>query len=504
MSFSGIMVACVTAPFHHEIEFIKNFNLSSLEDSKITSFYGKVYERVTFESPLEEFLSSTLCDQETSSWIYQQYKEIILPAICDDPETLDIIISWIKEYCCFLQIGSPSAFETLKSDLRLTPYMPVLETFLKAVNMSCEIINAPIKKIAIVIPTPESAEDMVAKAMEASLIKKGYTVKIISEEQDDDPMYHFSGMSIHDYWKELNLKRRDIALKKLFRTIMEKINYFLPSDSMGILRRRVEAFEPDFVFTTRHQFPTHLALARKCQMAYILCDYGINDKIAPIVPKIDPLRIKICVPAESCVPDDFKDRIFPLGLPIRLGIKKEETILMIKEKWNIRPEEKVVMLLMGRHGMKGLANIIQHVIIDHNLLPPTVFIAITGNNLEMKNEITSLSDRLPKDSTMRIQAHGALDEYEMSDVLNMASVAVGKSGGSATAELIAMSVYGILFPSSFLEQLNINYLQKIDLAVEIKEDCYDDIVPLILEQLRKEKMNTHPIDWESQLDKLLS
>lgn len=161
------------------------------------------------------------------------------------------------------------------------------------------------------------------------------------------------------------------------------------------------------------------------------------------------------------------------------------------------------MLLMGRQGMKGLTNILQHVIKDQKIFPPTVFIAITGNNLEMKKEIVSLSDQLPKNSDMHIQAYGALDEEEMNEVLNMASVSVGKSGGSATAELIAMSVYGVLFPSLSLEQFNIDYLQKIGLAIEIKEGCYDNIAPLILNQLKKEKMETHPIDWESQIDKLL-
>lgn len=67
MALTGIMAARINVPFHQEIEFIKNFDSSSLDSQKIKSIHGKVYERINFENFLEEFLSNTLCDQQTSS-----------------------------------------------------------------------------------------------------------------------------------------------------------------------------------------------------------------------------------------------------------------------------------------------------------------------------------------------------------------------------------------------------------------------------------------------------
>src|SRR5690606_13417395 len=130
-----------------------------------------------------------------------------------------------------------------------------------------------------------------------------------------------------------------------------------------------------------------------------------------------------------------------------------------RKKWNIRPEEKVVMMQMGRQGMGGrLVHLLQTMLLSQEKIPPLYLAILIGNNHTMKEEMEALTAKLSPHSPIRVEVFGALNEEQMNELYNMSSVMIGKAGGSTTAEIIHMGVFGLVFPSWKLEQCNVDKL----------------------------------------------
>jgi UDP-N-acetylglucosamine:LPS N-acetylglucosamine transferase len=490
--------------FDPAIHFLSKTQVPTAETAFVKTIDDQVYYRKQFESPIEEFLTIHLDDIEQSAFIYQKYKELILPAMLDQADALKEFETWIKQNYILLQIGALKALEELNSHPVLGKHFIAIESFLTAVNRAEELPKGKHNKIAIIIPNANGGvgEAMVAEALESQLKLQGREVKIIPLSKKEDLLYRFSGMSNEELWMEVFQKRNDRLLTKHCWNLRDELASFIPNDAIGDLRRKVDEFAPDFIISTRYSDPIHAVFATKCPLAFIHCDYAFRPQLLDLAKKTDAKRVKFWVPAEACVSKELAGRVDVLGYPIRLGIKRVDDVLPILEKWQVRAGEKVVMMQMGKQGMGGaLPKLIKNIVSAEKELPPTCLVVITGTNSAMKQEIQTQLAELQPLTNITVQLHESLNEQEMNELYNIASVMIGKAGGVTTAETIHMAVYGLVFPSCSLEKPNLEHLVQINLGVELND--YDNVVALLLPLLKREKVKTNPVDWQKQLENLL-
>lgn len=493
--------------FDFSINFLSKAQLPTSQTDYVQAIDKQRHYRRCFDSSIEEFLTMNLNDIKQSEFIYQKYKEIIFPAMESHPEALHAFEAWLQEVYISLLIGCNT--DQLKDNTLLRPHLPVIEKFVKACNQTEKLPQKKYKKIAIIIPNaPDGVGEVkVAEALESSLKSQGYEVKIIMLNRQADLLNIFSRMSEEDVWTEICQKKHGQETEELEKKCWKfrsELARYIPNDGIGALRRAVDEFAPDFVISTRYCEPLHATLAIKRPLAFIHCDYTFNEKLREIATKVDNQRVKFWVPSKECIPKELVGRVDVLGYPLRLGIQRKgkEEVNSYLKKWNIHPGDKVVMMQMGRQGVGGyLPKLIQTIITSNEQLSPTTFVVITGKNKTMKHQIQELLAKAPTKENIRVQLYDSLNEQEMNELYNMASVMIGKSGGVVTAEAIHMGIPSLVFPSWQLEEANSRHLVKINLGEELKDP--KDVVTQLKSLLKRDKVNTSVVDWQQQLQSLL-
>lgn len=485
-------------------------------DTEIMGRDGRFYHKKKFNSALHELFVIKLKDHQKAHQIWQSYARHVLPQVNHSPKLQEIVEKWLEEHMYMLLCDSNKHLEVLNTNEALRPLLPYFKLFFGeiACKEHTHISEKAIHKIAIITTSGAGGELMVAKAIEKYLAGRFELMTIDTDMLSKGPvdfLYQFScGFSSTDIYGDVFQKENNSDLADNLWWKCELLRKFLVDDSNRMLKEKVQRFKPNLILSTRYFSPSEVALAYDLNvpLRYIHCDYKFCPDLLPIADKVNTCLVKFWVPTKECIPRSLNDgRVEVLGYPIRLGIIKEsdsQKVELIRQKLNLKPNEQVIMLMMGRQGMgKVLLPLIQKIHAADGALGCLHVAVICGNNMEMKAEIENYLTTV-KHTRKQISFHvyGFMDESMLSNYYNVANVFVGKAGGATTGELVHMKVHALICKSYELEVPNLKYLVDIGLGLELILHYFIDQLKTLLER-SKEGIELSTSHWQRNLDRLL-
>lgn len=502
--------AIPSSPIDTACSFLEQTSYSAKWDDSITGRIGSRFEKIPFESPLHEHIAITLRDTEKTQRIWKAYQTFIDSTLANPVEKA--FQNWLKEHLFLLGCRSKDHIAVLQQNSQFLPYLERLQNFFQAV--ACQEhyhskSNKHPKKIVIITTSGGGGELMVAKALKQHLETFSCSIDLVDTRQimdeNKDILYQFTnGLREGDIWSEILQKRNNPKLADEFWWKTDQLRRFIPDQSSYLLKQHIRSLQPDLILTTRYFSPGDIALSYDLNIPvrFVHCDYRFAPELLPFIEKIDPHLVHFWVPSPECIPPSvtWEGRVKVLGYPLRLGIQKFEHINRLSH--GIQPEQKVVMMMMGRHGMEGtLLPLIQKLSIEGSSLGPLYIIVICGRNTHMQEQISSYIKKTQFPHNICLQVLGSLDEDKMSIYYNMTDVFVGKAGGCVTAEIIQMGIKALIPESYELEIANRDHLVSLGLGKKLNPEHF-------IEQLQKllkasTVLDLKIVDWKVRLQEEL-
>lgn len=223
-----------------------------------------------------------------------------------------------------------------------------------------------------------------------------------------------------------------------------------------LIRRKLLQERPDVVVATyeKHAKITY-EVASELGIPFILVitdmvyeiaawDTIPNDPMLKVLLPydIEAMRNKLIGKVKADEQVDF------IGFPIRPKFLEPMDKEKLKEKYNIKDDEKVIICMNGGVGgdvpwPKLIADS------KTGTLGKCRLFVICGNNAEFKKKVSHLH---PKDPDVTIEALGFVNEETMAELSEISDIAVTKPGGSQTAELLFKRTF-MLLDTRFSKQL---------------------------------------------------
>ncbi|CCB91942.1 putative uncharacterized protein [Waddlia chondrophila 2032/99] len=175
---------------------------------------------------------------------------------------------------------------------------------------------------------------------------------------------------------------------------------------------------------------------------------------------------------KQCVEDAGIDssQVKYMGFPVRKEFLKKHDIPTLKEKYQVKENQKVVLCMNGGCGGNTpwpalIAKAKKGALVNIKL------IVVCGNNKEFYDEVRKLKAIEP---TIEIEARGYTQAEEMAEISAIADVTISKPGGATLAENILMKNY-LLLDTRFSQSLQwemdaAEALQKHGLATALNSE----------------------------------
>lgn len=495
--------------------FLQEVDVTAKYHDFVTGHDECQYDKLPFQSSFHEKISTTLLDTEKTKRIWEAYTHYVLPSIKNEKVT-EVFENWLEKHLFLLGCQQEDLLSKVRTIAELSPFLTQFQNFFSAVSCKEHSHHPTSHPPHVVIVTTSGAggELMVATAMHEYLqsISMPSTVLDVREviKGNNDILYRFTGeVEVQDIWGEIMQKRNDPELAGEIYWKTNQLRQFIPDNSADLLKKAIRQLNPDLIITTQYYSPKDAALAYDLNVPvrFVHCDYHFAPELEPIARVVDTKLVKFWVPTVECVPTELQNRVEVLGYPIRMGIQKvdtKKTLDYLKKKMGILPDQKVVMMMMGRKGMSGmLLPLIKQINNAGSSLDSLHVAIICGKNSEMKREISEYIKHNKTPSGTSFHVYGYLGEKQMSDYYNVAHVFLGKAGGCTTSELIHMKVYGLMCKSYELEVPNLAHLVKIGLGEQLDPNRFVEQLQKFL-RYDKNAISLTPVNWQQKIDGILS
>lgn len=489
-------------------------------EQRLVGFEGREYSILHFETKLHKEIVFQLRDAEKSQRIWNAYKKHIEGL---DSSAREIFDQWLLENIYLLGCEKERHARVLGKDNALIPHKQPIARFLT--DVCCvEHSHTPerelkrVPRIAIITTSTAGGEWMTALSVEAWLKSQAFCVQrfdIREIEKEKDPLYVYSAGRFHqeDIWSEVFQKEGNTELSDHLYWVANSIRHFIENNLQGYLKKALALFNPDLIISMLSYLPDQAALAYDLNVPvrYVHCDFHFNPYLEPIVCRVNPQLVKFWVPATLCTPrtglskKELQARVKILGYPIRAGIKKESDpvkLAEIRKKYGVDPNEKVVIMQMGRQGMgKVLQNLVEKMQIIHNPRGRLYIAVVCGQNAILRQAVLEKIQSCTYDPAIRFQVYGFLEEAAITELYNIGHLVVGKAGGSITAEILKMQLFALVYSSQPMEVPNVKYLVQVGVGLEM--DVENSFVDQLLQLLDRAPVQTEVVDWQMQILSLL-
>ena len=219
--------------------------------------------------------------------------------------------------------------------------------------------------------------------------------------------------------------------------------------------------QPDQVICT-HSLPAQIIKQskitehRRIPISMVITDYFFHSYwLIEEVNKYFVATPKMKWHMERCgVP---KKHIHVSGIPVSPVFYKKKDVSVLKKKYKIRKDEKVVLVLSGGQGL-GQSNKIVQGLFGQVFGAPIHIIAIAGKNKRLHAALTKLKNDVPV--KMNYTVVGWTDN--MDEYMRIADVVISKPGGITTSECLALGKPLIAVnPIPGQEERNAQYLLEV-------------------------------------------
>lgn len=278
--------------------------------------------------------------------------------------------------------------------------------------------------------------------------------------------YDIMAKQLPELWGFLYKKTDTPNRSKQFRTLTKQINRMNASK----LYKYVKKAKPDAIICTHFLAAQALLDARaeyraQAPISLVMTDYDKHDLL--LIPGIDTYfvsneKMKWKMEQEGIE----KEHIVTSGIPVDPVFYDHKSIQALKEKYRIKENRTVILILSGGQGMVHIDMLVPHLF---NLKTPAHIIAIAGKNDTLKERL----DRLGAPAHITLDIIGWTDQ--MDEYMRVADMVLTKPGGMTVTECMILQKPMILIePIPGQEEQNANYLLEKGLGAIVRKS--DDLL----------------------------
>ncbi|MGO0058709.1 MGDG synthase family glycosyltransferase [Brevibacillus fluminis] len=340
------------------------------------------------------------------------------------------------------------------------------------------------KKILIFSASIGNGHNQAARAMQEHLAEKGYTSMIIDTLEYISPTFH--KILLEGYTKLLKLSPKvwGRIYHNTERTRFFDMNVLMNKLLANQLKKLIENVKPD-AFIATHPFASCMLSVLKGRNEWqepiytIITDYTIhpswiNHHINYYFIAHEQLYYLVDIYRQ-----EYR-KYKPMGIPIMKKYGMPVNAEEIREKLNIRPEQKCVILSGGGLGLGPMEQVLSG--LDKIDTPCKTFV-LTGQNDKLYRRVSN------KTYAQEVVPLRFIDNFH--EYLTVADLIVTKSGGLTTAEVMSKQVPMIIYnPLPGQEERNSHFLLNNGCAVHatVTEQLMYFIEELLQNQTKVEHM----------------
>lgn len=510
----------------------------------------KVVKEYPYSSQFAQDLSKKLMDPERAEHIAKAFEKHIVPIalpLYKGGEALHECREAIKHYAHLLGADAEGMEKVFKEhaheDVRkfIEAYPVQARNFFNEVAQREGKLNmgagAPSKKVVILTSSSGGGHVTTANAIKEMMKERGYEAIVLNQDEldkDNDPLkiakvkYKGEDITMANVYNKVFQQDNDLDTANKLWDIGNEVRKFVPSRQLEKLANKVREINPEMIFSVATHHPEHAALANMTgkKLKYVHTDFDFNNALLPLADKVDPKLINFWVNAGDSeilqgkkvgdweVPlQELKNKgvIKNAGYPVRPSFVREsdpKKLAQIKESKGIPANDKVVLLSMGRQGIRD--HILKYMKMLHdpknNIEKPMHLVIVCGKNQELKKELEEYIQKLSpnqKHPNVDFKVEGFMDEKAMADYYKVADALISKPGGATAAETAAMGVPMLSVDPHPWELPNQAYLERHGLADKLQSD--ETFIPQLMGLMaKKQEANVfQPIDWKTQMASLV-
>lgn len=519
-----------------------------IENSVLTNSQGKQFSAIHFDSPLHEDLAYALKDPEQAKIIHDAFLKYF-PKGAPESFTKALLkvcyffgsqkISPEKGFLIALKAEGGSEWAELHRE--------TISLFIQKANRSAHTQRTEKKDqpftIAILTTSASGGNESVAHGIQHFLSQReDIRVIVIDVEtiaKEADPIMLTTGHTTYDGLYASTFQQDEKSEILIERDILsKKLGKYVPSRLGSMLKETILRINPDLILSTRSYTLDDISLATlDIPFRMIHCDYELSFFLMDPYGKADPELMKFWLPSiephifkplfaktgrldlynetdshdelmrkvaliTGTTPEHIKSQFECIGYPTRPEFRKidnPDELALLRQKWDIQPDDTPITVSMGKNGVGVLEKIFDQLVQLPPHKTPVKYIFVCGKNEELKNRLEKKLAYRPADQ--RFAIYGFLPPKEMNELMNISPVKITKPGGAVTTEAFVTGTYLLLMGSHPWEEANGAEAVKMGLG-----QYYQDTIPLALQieecidrarQARKKEIQRP--DWQNLL-----
>ena len=478
--------------------------------SKIILPSGEEVSRKEWKTGYEDCLNWQCQSSKKTEIIFDAYTKIFK----DYPEGFkkDDIRHFIKNNVWFL--GTKHAFDFSDTSIEYLAnpeFCALFERFQERVSEKLKqfydqqkcIGQAHKKSVAVLTCNAGGGHRMVAKSIEDHLKKdQTYDVKVINiDELSGDSLDVVTAGAVKTYqlFAQFRCQENNDEKADLFYDLRWELHQFLQSNLLDEVNKKILECNASCVFNTIHHEPNYISSLSDLgvPVCFINTDYVLPSQLTDINSRFKNDHFSVATPVDY---QSKEKNVSAVGYPIRSGFEvqaTEEQKMNLRQKYNIRDDESLIVIQMGSLAM-GIDQEIESLIQKtKNLKKKCHFVFLCANNQLAKNAVMR-GQNSKKNRMITLHAEGMLNDQELSVLYQASEAVLGKPGGATTAEIAATGTFLLAYKPLPWETDNLKYLQKRNQGKEI--GSFADIQDF-LEKLKRNPVDKKPevIDWKKNI-----
>lgn len=520
------------------------------KDRYLLTGKGEILKSYPYSSQFSQELSEKLMDPGRAEAIANALDKHIAKAALPLYNGANILHEWreaLKYYANLLGQDGKEMLETFKKHAHvevrkfIEAYPVESQKFFNEIaeregrlNMG---LDKPSKKVVVLTSSSGGGHVTAANAIRELMKTRGFEAIVLNQDEldkENDPLtfagvkYKGEEITMADVYNRVFQQDNDLSAANTLWGIGNEVRSFKPNRQMETLAKKVREINPAMIFSVATHHPEHASLANITgkKLKYVHTDYDFNNALLSIADKVNPERINFWVNADDPeilqgkklggwdVPlDHLKESgvIQSAGYPVRPSFVREtdpEKIAKIKEEKGISKNSKVVLLSMGRQGIRD--HILKYMKLLHDpknhLEGPVHLVIVCGKNEKLKTELEEYIKTLPeseKHPLVDFKVEGFVEEKEMADYYKISNALISKPGGATAAECAAMGLPMLSVDPHPWELPNQSYLERHGLAERLESE--ETFLSQLKSLFAKSEMSGEfqPVDWKSEMASLV-
>lgn len=549
-------ILCFTSSLVYSgVEDVKN--KYKIKDDKLITYDGQIYSRIHFRDIFHERMAWILMDPEYADTISHAFHSHFVPTL--DPKGIQAFGNALVKICQLLNPDLAQTQNTLSKaikeeeysyDVWCKKYPWALKNFLDEIHLKSHknlSHQGKIKHVVIITTTSSGGNLSVAKAVRDLLnsypnLFKATMIDYEAFAETHDPIMIATGTYTRDNIYRM-LQQEGFGIRQLIEKdeACYEVAQYIPYRTGEAIKKYVKSLQPDLIISTRNYYADDFnLLSLGIPFRMLNCDHDICFFHETFVGKVNPEQVKFWLPSASprffkqyfihnnCVDlydetddwhtllekvakvayssfDEIRNQFELIGYPIRLEFKRIEdpnVLYRLRNRWDLRQDEKGVIVEMGANGGVTLEEIFQKLEANAPHNQPIKYYFICGRNSSLRNK---LEHKIACDKTTsaltRCKILGWMEAEEKNELMNICSLMIGKPGGATQAELTCLQLpLFIMHIHQHCEEGNQEKLFKSRLAY-----AYDPTKPLsdqienTLKEAAKVKADVNDLNWKENL-----